>query len=100
VALKASNIGTYGSGTSFFQLLSVDVNNLSLGKSQETVTQMFNEVSGATATNKIYDLGAPVGVIGRVNEKLIARTLNSAALASALLKVNGYMQRVGPTTNQ
>lgn len=100
VVLKANATSTYGSGTSFLQIWSVDVNNLSSNKSGETATQMFNEAGGSTTANKIFDLGAPVGIIGRNNEKVLVRLNNSAAAASAVTKANGYTQRLGPVTNQ
>lgn len=95
VVLKANTTSTYGSGNSFFVLYSVDVNDLSLNRTAETVTTLFNETNAATATNKIFDLNAPVGIIGRSNEKVVSRLLNSAAASLVALKASGYTQRIG-----
>jgi hypothetical protein len=96
VVLKANATSTFATGTSFLTITSVNVNNAASGRSTESVTTLFNEVGGATTANKIFDLGAPVGIIGRVGEKVVARLDNSAAMSAAVLKTNGYMQRVGP----
>lgn len=71
---------TYGSGTSLFTAWSVKPSNKVAGS--EVVTSLFGpQASGATTVAKNWDfLSQPLS--GRPNEKLIVRTVNSAAMAS------------------
>lgn len=96
VALLANAVSTYGSGASQLDVYSVNVNDGSLGKSTEIVTTLYSFPAGATTVAKEFTLGSPIGIIGKKNEKVVVRLKNSAAASAANLRVNGYLQRLGP----
>lgn len=71
---------TYGSGTSTSTIYSVKVSNKTAGS--ETATVLYGpQAAGATTVAKNFDfLVQPIA--GRPHEKIVVRTVNSAAMAS------------------
>lgn len=82
---------TYGSGTSVLNVYSVKPSNKTAGA--ETVTTLWSEAMGATATNKQFSQFKDVPLYSLPNEKMVVRITNSDAQASVRLLVSG--QRLG-----
>lgn len=78
---------TYGAGTSALNIYSVKQSQR--GSGAESVTTLWNEVMGASATNKQFTQFQYVPVLGRPDEKVIVRITNSAAQASVRLLAAG-----------
>ena len=83
-------LSTYGSGTSVLNVYSVKQSNKTAGA--ETVTTLWSEAMGDTATSKSFTQFQYVPVIGLPHEKLIVRVTNSAAQASVSLLASGYQR--------
>lgn len=83
---------TYGSGTSALNVYSVKASNKTSGS--ETVTRLWNEAMGNTATNKQFSQFQYQPLQGRPNEKVIVRITNSAAQASVRLLVDGVQKPI------
>lgn len=81
---------TYGAGTSIMRVLSVKPSNKASGA--ETVTTLWSEAMGATTANKQFTQFQYTPVIGRLNEKLIVRVVNSNAQATVVLLAAGYQK--------
>lgn len=89
----ANGTSTYGSGTSTWQFFSIAPKNPgAAGKSSEVVTQLYAAPAGATTVNNVITFG-DFGVQSKRNEKLLVRLNNSAAMASAVLRAYGLIQR-------
>jgi hypothetical protein len=83
---------TYGSGTSGLRIYSVKPSQKASGA--ETVTTLWAEAMGATATNKQFTQFQYVPALGRPNEKVIVRVVNSEAQASVVLLAAGVQSPV------
>ena len=90
----ANETSTYGSGTSFFEVLSCVVFHATTGGS-ETCTTLFSEAGGATTVNKVFDSSkfTPYGVIGAKGAKVLVRIRNSAAHAAPTIAAYGFNYR-------
>ncbi len=83
IAHKISALSTFGSGTSTIEVWSVQMVD-----GREVATPIWQEAGGATTVVKVIT-ETPYGFIGRMGEKLVVRLNNSAAMASAHVKVYG-----------
>lgn len=82
LVMKSIATSTYGSGTSTFELHSVDVAYAATtGKGSELVDQIWSEAGGATTVAKTFDFTG-FGFFGNKDEKLVARLNNSAAMSA------------------
>ena len=81
---------TYGSGTSTLNVYSVKASNKTAGA--ETVTTLWSEAMGVTATNKQFSQFQYVPLYSRPHEKMVVRISNSAAQATVRLLVSGQQK--------
>lgn len=96
IALLANATSTYASGTSTLNVYSVLVKNRPIGgistAGSETVTLLYGEAGGATTVAKTFDY-RDIGIVGRRNEKIIVRLVNSAAASAVTLRGYGVYGR-------
>jgi hypothetical protein len=86
---------TYGSGTSAFTLIAVDVGPMNSSNSwSESTTTLYSEAGGATTANAVFDDMNDIGIFTPRGQKLLARLDNSAAMSAVAFRAFGYMQRV------
>jgi len=78
---------TYGSGTSLLKIYSVKMDQKAAGG--EVVTTLWSETMGATTANKQFTQFQYIPVLGRPNEKVIVRIVNSAAQATVVMLADG-----------
>lgn len=90
----AEGYSTYGSGTSILTIYSVKMSQKPSGA--ETVTTLWSEAMGATTVNKQFTQFQYVPVIGKPNEKLVVRIVNSAAQATVVMLAAGLQEQVHP----
>lgn len=83
IAHKISTLSTFGSGTSVVEVWSVQMVD-----GREVVTPIWQQAGGATTVTQVIT-ETPYGFIGRMGEKLVVKLNNSAAMASAHVKVYG-----------
>ena len=89
-----AGVSTYGAGTSTFQLITESPSNAA-GVALNTEV-IYSDLTGATTVDAAAaGLDGSVGfeMVGNLNERLVARINNSAAMASAQFRGNGLMFR-------
>lgn len=96
VLMQAEATSTFGSGTSTYQVFSVN-QKVSAGQdTTEVVTNYYSQPGGATTVNQIFG-GAngfgPYGVYGRKGDKLVAKLDNSAAASAVFHTAYGLYFR-------
>jgi len=79
---------TYASGTSNYEITCLTVNNARTGATETNITT-YRQPGGATTANKVFDF-SPYGLFCARDQKMLARLVNSAAMASTVNYVAGH----------